>query len=240
MKKFQSIIISSLFFILLIFVFENTSNILIPKPTIIIKTMFKIIQNIRQDILITSIEAFYGLLIGFAFSLIIVTLIDISSIIRAMLRPIIVASQAIPFFVIAPFVVIFFGYGIAPKVFVVAFICFFPLSLNLMSAFDSVPRELVDVSLLYGANKLQMVYYLKMPTSIFAFFAGIKIGVIYAISGAVIAEFMAGDNGIGVVLMRAKRSYAYDRAFAICLIIVLVSMALYYILDYFEKKYERN
>lgn len=239
-KKFQNIAVNFVFYFALLALWEAFGSRLIPAPTKIVATLVKIFPSLGTDLCYTLLEAFGGLLIGTVFALLVVTLMDFFGPVRAALSPLVVISQAIPFHIISPILIMLLGFGILPKLTVVSLVCFFPLTLTLLTAFDNVDKNLLDVARLFGASKMQTLRYLKAPLSVSNFFAGLKISAVYCISSAVISEWMSGDVGIGVYMLRAKRSYDNAKVFAVVLLITLLSILVYYVLEQLQKKTEKD
>lgn len=236
MKKLRNIVVNLLIYGALLLLWERFSPETIPAPSLILQRLWEILPKITDDFAYTMMEAVAGFAAGVAAALLVVTLMDLSATVKSAVAPVIVLSQSIPFNVVAPILIMALGIGLLPKILVVSLVCFFPLALTLLSSFDNVDKSLLEVASLFGANRLQTVRYLKFPMAVPGFFAGCKIGAVYCLSSALIAEWMVGDAGLGAYMLRAKRSYNGAAVFAVILIIVALSMAVYYLLQYVERQ----
>lgn len=239
-KKYRNIGISILVYTLLIIIWETNASEILPPPSKIFKTIVDIFPTITGDLSYTLLEAFGGFAVGVTLALITVVLMDLFSAVRTAVSPLIILSQAIPFNLIAPLLILILGYGILPKLVLVSLVSFFPLVMTVICAIDNIDKDLIGVAKLYGANKLQTLYYLKFPLSMPNFFAGAKIGAVYCMSSAVIAEWMLGDKGIGAYLLRAKRSYNNARVFAILVLVTLISVLIYFVIERIQKYIEKD
>jgi ABC-type nitrate/sulfonate/bicarbonate transport system permease component len=176
----------------------------------------------------------FGLSIGLAF--ILAVLMDGFSAVKKTLYPILVISQTVPIIALAPLFIIWFGFGILPKIIIVVIVCFFPIAISLVDGMDGVDDDYLKLFETMKATKTQTMLHLKLPFSMGAFFSGLKIAATYMIMSAVIGEWLGGDRGIGVYMLRAKNAYALDRVFASILVIVLLSVVLISIIDGIGKR----
>lgn len=236
MKKPTNIenkIIPITFQILLILIWQvvvdkgNIPKYILVSPKDIGVSLFNILPNIKEHIYITLKEAIIGFLISIALALVIAILMDSIKIFRKSIYPILVVSQTIPIIAVAPLFIMWFGFGILPKIIVVVLVCFFPIVISLLDGLDSVDEDIINLLRSMGANKIQIFKYVKFPASMTNFFSGLRIAATYSIMGAVIGEWLGGDKGLGVYMLRVKHSYALDKVFAVILIIIILSMLLF-------------
>lgn len=205
----------------------NVPKYILVSPKDIVITLFKILPNIKSHIYITLKEAMLGFFISIILALVIVILMDNITIIKKSLYPILIVSQTVPVIAVAPLFIMWFGFGMLPKVISVVLVCFFPIVISLLDGLDSVDKDMVNLLYSMGANKMQIFKYVKFPASMTNFFSGLRIAATYSIMGAVIGEWLGGDVGLGVYMLRVKRSYALDKVFAVILIIIALSMTLF-------------
>lgn len=216
---------------------------ILPSPKDIIITLVNILPNITSHIYTSLYEALIGFAISIVFALILAILMDNIKLIKKCLYPIIVVSQTIPIIALAPLFIIWFGFGIMPKIVVVVLVCFFPIVVSLIDGLESVDNDMVNLLKTMGAGRFQIFTMVKLPSSTVNFFSGLRIAATYSIMGAVIGEWLGGDKGLGVYMIRAKNSYALDKVFAVIIIIVILSMALFgllYLLQYILTPWTRN
>ncbi|WP_291632549.1 ABC transporter permease [Clostridium sp.] len=252
MKKYINIenkLIPIVFQLLVLFIWQVSIDIwkvpqyILPSPKDIIITLVKILPDITSHIYATLYEAMIGFIISILFALILAILMDNVKIIKKCLYPIVVVSQTIPIIALAPLFIIWFGFGILPKIIVVVLVCFFPILVSLIDGLESVDMDMINLLKTMGASKFQIFTMVKLPSSTVNFFSGLRIAATYSIMGAIIGEWLGGDKGLGVYMIRAKNSYALDKVFAVIIIIVVLSMALFgllYLLQYLLTPWSRN
>lgn len=204
---------------------------ILPSPWDVITTCFEIFPEIRIHVYTTLQEAMIGLFVAILLALLLSVLMDSFSVIKKALQPLLVVSQTIPIMVLAPLFVMWFGFGIFPKIIVVILVCFFPIVVNLLEGLSSLDTDLLNLLKSMKASRWQIFYLAKFPASLGSFFSGIKIGATYSIIGAVIGEWMGGKAGLGVYMTRVRQSFALDKVFAAILIIVVLSMLLFKMIE---------
>jgi ABC-type nitrate/sulfonate/bicarbonate transport system permease component len=131
------------------------------------------------------------------------------------------------------------GFGLAPKILVVVLVCFFPVCISLFDGLASVDDDMIMLMKSMGASKVQIFRHVKLPASMPSLFSGIKITATYCIMATVIAEWQGSNTGLGVYMMRVKRSYNYDQMFAAIFLIVLLSLLFFALARLAEKKMVR-
>ena len=171
-------------------------------------------------------ETLYGLIAGIAIAFVIATLMDKFDFVYKAFYPLLVISQTIPTIAIAPLLVLWMGYGMAPRVTLVIITTFFPIAIGLYDGYCSVDGDGVNLLRSMGANKFQIFRHIKLPTAVSSFFSGLRIASSYAVVGALIAEWLGGNNGLGVYMTRVKKAYSFDKMFAVIVFICILSLIL--------------
>lgn len=205
----------------------NIPKYILPSPKDIIVTLFSILPSISGHLYTTLEEAVIGFVIAIVLSIVIAVLMDNYRVVRKSLYPILVVSQTIPVIALAPLFMVWFGFGITPKIVAVILVCFFPVAVSLLDGLESVDRDMINLLKSMGATKFQIFRYVKFPGALTGFFSGLRIAATYSIMGAIIGEWLGGEKGLGVYMIRVKHSFALDKMFAVILIIVVLSMALF-------------
>jgi ABC-type nitrate/sulfonate/bicarbonate transport system permease component len=147
-----------------------------------------------------------------------------------------ILSQTIPTVAIAPLLVLWFGYEMAPKVILIVITTFFPIAVGLLNGFKSADRDSINLLRAMGAGRWQIFKIVKLPGALSQFFAGLRISASYAVVGAVISEWLGGFSGLGVYMTRVKKAFAFDMMFAVILLISLISLLLMKGVDLLQKK----
>lgn len=208
---------------------------ILPAPTDIINALIENWSDIMMHAWVTFFEGMIGLFVAMVLSLIMAVAMDQFPIVKKAIYPTLVISQTIPIIVIAPLLAMWFGFGIAPKIFVVVLVCFFPITINLIEGLQSVDQELIDLVRSMGGKKNQIFKKIKFPFALPYFFTGMKIGATYSIMGAVIGEWLGGKAGLGVYMLRARHAFALDLVFASILVIIVLSIAVFYGIELIQK-----
>ena len=185
---------------------------------------------------VTLLEAFLGLVAGVMLGFCCAALMDTFPLVKSALYPILVLTQTIPPVAIAPLLILWFSYGIVPKVILVVLVSFFPMAVGLLEGFQSVDPDMVKLLKSMGADRLQIFWNVKFPSAMGNFFSGLKIAVSYSIVGAVIAEWLGGFTGLGVYMTRVKKSLSYDKMFAVILLVSFISLLLMEAVKYIQYK----
>lgn len=206
-----------------------------PSPTDIFQALMKDFNIMIPHIIATLYESIIGMAIAVILALVLAIIMDLVPIIKRALYPILIISQTVPVIALAPLFIIWFGFGALPKIIVVVIVCFFPIVISISDGLASVDSDLVNHFKLMGASKLKSFVHLKLPYGIINFFSGLRISATYSIMGAVIGEWLGGDKGLGVYMTRARNTYALDKMFAAILVIVILSMSIFYIISIVEK-----
>jgi ABC-type nitrate/sulfonate/bicarbonate transport system permease component len=176
-----------------------------------------------------------GLALAIITSFILAIIMDANRFLKQSLTPLLLLTQTMPTIAIAPLLILWMGYGIAPKVTLVFLVCFFPMTIGLLGAFTQTDNDAINMLRSMNATKRQIYFYIKLPQAMPAFFSGLKIAGAYSIIGAVIAEWLGGDAGLGVYMIRVRRSYSFDKMFAVILLTSVLSILLIKLIIIIEK-----
>lgn len=143
---------------------------------------------------------------------------------KKILYPFLIFSQTIPFIALAPILVIWFGFGILPKIIIIVLVCFFPITINIFDGFQSVDTNIIRFVISMGASKWQLFRFVIFPASLPSLFSGLRIAASYSVLGAVMSEWIGADRGLGILLIRSAKSYQIDRVMGIVAVISLLSV----------------
>ncbi|MGW6459157.1 ABC transporter permease [Streptomyces sp. NPDC055078] len=189
-----------------------------------------------DNFLITLQEIVLGLAIAAAVGIILGVAIAETVLGRKVLQPLMVALYAAPKVALAPVFVAWFGFGLTPKVVMAATIAFFPIMVDTAAGLAGVDEDQDKLFMMNRASRWQRFTKLKWPTALPFVFAGLKSGAVLAVIGAIVAEFMGGGEGLGVLVKTASVGFALDRVFALIILLSLIAFAVYILVDLVERK----
>ncbi|WP_199137328.1 ABC transporter permease [Delftia sp. ASV31] len=168
-----------------------------------------------------------GLAVGSAIGLLAGMALAESELLERVLKPYVVVSQVVPKLALAPLFVLWFGFGMLPTVLITALICFFPLMENTLTGLRQVDAQRLQLFRMLGATRLQTLLRLKLPTGLPAILAGLRVAVVLALVGAVVAEFMGASRGLGAVVIAAQGMMDTTLMFAALVLIAAMGLLLY-------------
>ena len=243
-KKLQNIInnTSSLLAIILILatwqLLSSTGIVpkyMLPSPLDVVTAFVNDFSLLMGHAKTTLTEALLGLTIGTGLGFVIAVLMDRFALFEKSVYPIIILTQTVPTVAIAPLLVLWLGYGLLPKVTLIVLTTFFPITVSLLEGFQSADPDALNLLKAMGGNRLQSFVHIKLPSALSQFFSGLKISVSYSVVGAVIAEWLGGLSGLGVYMTRVRKSYSFDKMFAVIFFISIISLLLMFAVSYLRK-----
>lgn len=229
-----------LLFLLLIWYLVTETGLvpafMLPSPADVLRAFINSFSDLMQHARVSLTEAFLGLGISIVLAFVIALLMDRFEMFYKAVHPVLVITQTIPTVAIAPLLVLWLGYNMAPKITLVVIVCFFPMTIALLGGFKSSDPDAMNLMRAMGAGKWQIYRYIKLPNALPGFFSGLKISVSYSIVGAVIAEWLGGNSGLGVYMTRVRKSYAFDKMFAVIFLIIILSLLLMKCVELLERR----
>ncbi|WGD36455.1 ABC transporter permease [Lysinibacter sp. HNR] len=185
----------------------------------------------RDDLVLHASATLGVTLVGFAVSLLvswaIAIAVDFVPGLRRALTPFLVASQTLPIIAIAPLMIIWFGFGALPKILVILLVTFFPVALGLIEGFRSASPSATALLRSMGASRWQIFYRLRLPQALPRFFTALRIGITYAVVGAIFAEYVGAKSGLGIYMSVQKNSFRTDLVLAAVVVTALMSVTLF-------------
>lgn len=200
---------------------------ILPAPSDIVAAFRHNVELVHRHTWPTLQEAVLGFLLGITVALLLAVLIDLFSWLRRGLYPLLVGTQTVPIIAIAPLFIVWFGYGLLPKVLIVALVTFFPVAVSTADGLSSADRDMIRLLQSMGASRWDVFRMVRFPHALPYLFAGVKIAATYSVLGAVIAEWLGANVGLGVMLVRAQHSFATDQVFVAIAVITFWSIALF-------------
>jgi len=214
---------------------SGLSTFILPSPVDVVRAGWETRGLLLPALGTTMVETAVGLTISVALGAAIAAAIDLSSFLRRALYPLLVASQTVQVLAIAPLLIIWFGFGMTSKVFIVVLICFFPLTLSMADGLASADPDLVALFRAMGARRGQIWRMIRLPAALPAFFSGLKIAVTYSVVGATMGEWVGGTQGLGLYMLRSKNALATDQVFVAILVTSAVSIGLFLLVYLIER-----
>jgi len=206
--------------------FEVVPSYMLPSPAETVEAFIKDFALLMSHLKVTLLETFLGTVMGVGIGYGAAILMDRWDPAYKALYPIVVLTQTIPAVAIAPLLVLWFGYKMMPKIVLIILITFFPIAVGVLDGFKSADRDAVNMMRAMGASKWQIFKHIKFYEALPNFFSALKISVAYAVVGAALAEWLGGFAGLGVYMTRVKKSFAYDKMFAVIFLISFISLIL--------------
>lgn len=210
---------------------RDTPRWLLPSPIDISIAMIDSAGLLRTHVGITLLEIALGFAIALVLGVAVAVTSHLSGAIRKSVYPLLVVSQSIPVIVLAPLLVIWFGFGIAPKVALIVLVCFFPICVSFLDGLQTADSEILQLLRAMGANRWQMFRIGRLPAALPALASGSKIAATYSVVGAVIAEWLGASQGLGVFLIRSQNSFRADRAMAVIVIVSFIAISAYLLIE---------
>ena len=209
---------------------------MLPSPIKVLRALMEEFPLLVEHALITLAEAFLGLGLGILLGFVMAVLMDQFDPLYKAFYPLIILTQTIPTVAIAPLLVLWFGYEMAPKVILIVLTTFFPIAVGLLNGFKSADVDSIHLLRAMGAGRWQIFRHIKFPGAMSQFFAGLRISASYAVVGAVISEWLGGFSGLGVYMTRVKKAFSFDKMFAVIFLISIISLLLMKGVDILQKK----
>lgn len=215
---------------------ELVPAFMLPSPVKVVKAFIADFPILMEHAGYTLFEAFIGMVISILLGFFAAVLMDRFVYVKKAFYPLLVVTQTIPSIAIAPLLVLWFGFDMSPKIILIVIVCFFPLAVGFLDGFASADPDEIKLLRSMGAGDVQIFRHVKLPRSLPHFFAGLKVSSSYCIVSAVISEWLGGSNGLGVYMTRVRKSYSFDKMFAVILLVSALSIIIMALISLLEKK----
>ncbi len=208
---------------------------LLPSPSAIATALVQDAGLLARHSWVTLEEVIVGFVVALICGVSLGVGIALSRTVERSLYPFVIASQTIPIIVIAPLLLIWFGYGLTPKIIVVALIAFFPLAVNTVDGLKSVDPDTVNLLRTLGASRLQILLKAQLPTALPYLFSGARVAVAVSVIGAVIGEWVGSSEGLGYLMIRSKPQFLTERVFAAITLLSAMGVGLFLLVGLVER-----
>jgi putative hydroxymethylpyrimidine transport system permease protein len=209
---------------------------LLPAPSEVVRALVEDRDVLLPDAWVTAQEVLLGFGLAVVAGLGVAVALHLSPLLRRALYPLVVASQAVPIVVIAPILVIWFGFGMGPKLIVIALICFFPIAVNTLDGLRAVDPDQVKMMRSLGAGRWARFRRLELPSALPFVFSGAKVAVAVAVIGAVFGELVGSDAGLGHAIQVGMAQLLTARVFAAVLLLSAMAIALFALVSAAERR----
>ncbi|MEO5940356.1 MAG: ABC transporter permease [Candidatus Limnocylindrales bacterium] len=206
---------------------SGVSPFVLPAPSQVVAALWDFRAEAIRHAIPTIIETVVGFSISIVAASAVAVGLDRVAWARRAVEPLLVGSQTVPIVAIAPLVVVWFGFGLPPKVLVVVLVTFFPITIALLDDFASTSAEAADLMRSLGASAGQTFRKVRWPSGLPAFFTGLRISATYGVVAAVIGEYVGATEGLGIWMQLSQRSFRTDLVFGAILVTAVLSIALY-------------
>lgn len=214
----------------------GTNTLILPAPHAVAAAFYTDRATLWSNFLVTAREVVLGLAAGAALALVLAVGIHFSTTLRGALQPLLISSQAIPIVLIAPLFVLWLGFGVLPKLAIVALVTFFPIVVTTVDALETVDPELLKLMRTFDASRAQTFWRIELPAALPGVFTGAKLAAVYSVIGAVFAELAGSNAGLGYLFNIADSQLLSAEAFAAVAVLCIFAIALFVLLALVERR----
>ena len=218
-------------------VYFNLPPFMLPPPSKIFMSIYTNWDLLLKHASYTLVEILASIFIGTIIGVITALIISSSERLKRWVMPILLASQSIPVFALAPLLILWLGYGMSSKIVIGVLIVFFPITSNFTDALNKVPQELIDAGKTIDLTKVQVFWKIKIPSSLPGLCSGIRVAACFAPIGAVVGEWIGGSTGLGSFMIYSNARLQTDNMFAALIILIFITITLYKVTDMILSKY---
>lgn len=207
----------------------------LPAPSAVAVTLWTDADILARNSWVTLIAVLFGFALALVAASVLATIMALSRIAERAVYPFVIAAPTIPWLVVAPLFLIWFGAGLTPKVVITGLIAFFPIVVNAVDGLRSVDPDLMNLARTLGATKRQMLVNIQIPAALPFLFTGIKIAAAVSVIGAVVGEWMGSSEGLGHLMLTSKSKFLTERVFASIAILSAMGIGLFVLVSLAEK-----
>jgi putative hydroxymethylpyrimidine transport system permease protein len=214
----------------------GVDDFILPAPSQIATALWDDRSLLWSNLLVTAQEVGLGILVALVLGFVLAVALHFSGTLRRGVYPLLVASQAVPIVIIAPLLVVWFGFGIVPKLAIIALVCFFPVVVTTLDALRAVDPDQLKLMRTLDATRWQAFRWAEAPAALPAALSGAKIAVAVAVIGAVFAEYAGSSEGLGHLMLQAIPQLETARAYAAVVLLAAFAVLLFCALALAERR----
>jgi NitT/TauT family transport system permease protein len=208
---------------------------LLPAPSEIVVDMVQNWRFLLGHAKVTTFEVIVGFIFSVLVGVPLAALLTYSTGFERAVYPLIVGSNTVPKVALAPLLLAWLGFGLAPKIVIVVLVTFFPIVINSVVGLKSLPPPMIYLARSMGTSGLQLFWRFRMPNALPSIFAGLKVASVLSVIGAVVAEFVGADSGLGYAMMMATSDLNIARQFAAILLLSVIGVIFFWLIAYIER-----
>lgn len=206
---------------------DNTPRWFLPRPSDVAQELVESRALLWRHTWTTLQEMLLGLGLAIVLGISLAVALAGSRLIERSLYPLLVASQAVPIIALAPILLIWFGYGLTPKVIVVVLTCFFPIVVSMVDGLRAADQDAIALLRSMGAGRRQIMRIVRVPAALPSLFSGVRIASAWSVIGAIVGEWVGASQGLGYLMTRSQSQFQTPRLYAAVLIAALLGIALF-------------
>jgi putative hydroxymethylpyrimidine transport system permease protein len=215
---------------------SGVSSLVLPSPVDVVRALVDDRGTLWHNLKPTAVEILLGVVIGAAFAVIVAVAMHFSGVVSEASYPLLVASQAIPIVILAPLLVVWLGFGLLPKLIVVALVSFFPIVVTTLSGLGAVDPDLIKLLRTFDAGRWQTFVRVELPSALPGLFPGAKVAVVLSVIAALLAEQAAATSGLGYLLTVTVANLETAEAFATVFVLAAFAILLFALLTFAERR----
>ena len=212
-------------------IFANLPKFILPSPMLVIETFISNFSLIFKHAIVTGSEILLGLLAGTVLGSFTAICLAISPLARTIVRPMMVLSQALPVFALAPLLTLWLGYGLWPKILMALLIIYFPVTSAFFDGLMNTPKGMLDLSRVMNGTSWRIMLNLRIPAAVPGLASGLRLAAVYAPIGAIIGEWVGASEGLGYLMLLANGRAKIDLMFAALIVLVVMTLILHWSID---------
>ena len=212
-------------------IFADLPKFILPSPMLVMETFISNFSLIFKHAIVTGSEILLGLLAGTALGSFTAICLAISPLARTIVRPMMVLSQALPVFALAPLLTLWLGYGLWPKILMALLIIYFPVTSAFFDGLMNTPKGMLDLSRVMNGTSWRIMLNLRIPAAVPGLASGLRLAAVYAPIGAIIGEWVGASEGLGYLMLLANGRAKIDLMFAALIVLVVMTLILHWSID---------
>jgi len=224
----------------LLVIITGVPSFILPPPLKVAKAMWFYHALIAENAWVTTQEVLLGMVIGSALGILTALHLATSKSARAILRPILVFSQAVPVFALAPILVLWFGYGIWSKIVMAVLIIYFPVTSAFFDGLMKTPAGYLDLAKTMSASGTRTLWHIRFKSALPSLGSGLRLAAVYAPIGAVIGEWVGASKGLGYLMLLANGRVKTDLMFAALIVLAILTVCLHLVVDILARKLAKD